>query len=67
MNVTIKPYGLRFLSGRNILMVKIDYEDGSIKIEKYSDVITMIKNGEIVPTNSTEFVIMMGENFMYGV
>ena len=61
MNVTIKPYGLRFLSGRNILMVKINYEDGSIKIEKYSDVITMIKNGEIVPTNSTEFVIMMGE------
>ena len=67
MNVTIKPYGHRFLSGRNIFMVKIDYEDGSIKIEKYSDVITMIKNGEITPTNSTEFVIMMGENFMYGV
>lgn len=67
MNVTIKPHGHKFLGGRNILMVRIDYEDGSVKIEKYSEVIQMIEQSEIVPTNSTEFVILMGKNYMYGV
>lgn len=67
MEVTIKPHGHQFLSGRNILSVKVTWPDGKVTIEKFADVLVKIKNQEIIPTNSTEFILMLGLEYMYGV
>jgi hypothetical protein len=65
-NVEIMPHGHRFQNGRNALMVKVVYPDG-VKIEPFGEVLTKIKNKEIDPSNSTEFILELGLNYLYGI